>query len=387
VASKTVPPKAPDRSPTRPPWAPLVASAVLVPTVLAGLTLAWPRPAIESTLTGTANQALAAAGITGATVTFTGRDATIAGVPAGQRDKAVAAVEAATGVRVADAGGAGTGDGTGPGNGTGGGTGGGTGSGPAVSASPFGIARQGDTITLSGIVGSDDQKSQLVAAAKAAAGTATVVDQLTVTAGAPLPSGVTADSAGAVTKALAGAAGDISASIGANGVTLSGSVPDAAAKTAAAAAVTAALPGVTVDNQLAIAPAAGSGGSGSGGSGELGDAAKRALQSKITGLLQGSPISFGPDSPQLTAQGQATLARVLAAVKAEPAARLRIDGFVAPGRGNGKLTAQQLSDQRAAAVKDALTAGGVPADHLTAAGRGETTGAGAAARRVDITVV
>ena len=66
-----------------------------------------------------------------------------------------------------------------------------------------------------------------------------------------------------------------------------------------------------------------------------------------------------------------------------------IDGFVATGRGNGLLTAQQLSDQRAAAVRDAMVAGGVPADHLTARGRGEdTTSANRAlGRRVDITVV
>jgi transcriptional regulator of acetoin/glycerol metabolism len=60
-------------------------------------------------------------------------------------------------------------------------------------------------------------------------------------------------------------------------------------------------------------------------------------------------------------------------------------------RGNGALTAQQLSDQRAATARDALVAGGVPADHLTARGRGEdkdtTATDRALARRVEITVV
>jgi outer membrane protein OmpA-like peptidoglycan-associated protein len=80
---------------------------------------------------------------------------------------------------------------------------------------------------------------------------------------------------------------------------------------------------------------------------------------------------------------------VLAVVKAAPAARLELDGYVAPGRGNGLLNAQQLSDQRAAVVRDAMVAAGVPADHLTARGRGEDTTATdrALARRVDITVV
>ena len=102
-----------------------------------------------------------------------------------------------------------------------------------------------------------------------------------------------------------------------------------------------------------------------------------------------APITFEPDSPQLTAEGSATLGQVLAAVRAVPAARLEIDGYVATGRGNGALTAQQLSDQRAATARDALVAGGVPADHLTARGRGEDTTATdrALARRVEITVV
>ena len=106
-------------------------------------------------------------------------------------------------------------------------------------------------------------------------------------------------------------------------------------------------------------------------------------------MVEAAPIAFGPDSPQLTASGAATLAQVLAAVRAARAARLEIDGYVATGPGNGLLTAQQLSDQRAATVRDALVAGGVPADHLTTRGRGEDTTATdrAFGRRVEITVV
>jgi outer membrane protein OmpA-like peptidoglycan-associated protein len=124
-------------------------------------------------------------------------------------------------------------------------------------------------------------------------------------------------------------------------------------------------------------------------SGDLDAAAKQALQAKIKALVAAAPITFGPDSPQLTAQGSATLGQVLTAVRAAPGARLEIDGYVATGRGNGLLTAQQLSDQRAATVRDALVAGGVPADRLTARGRGEDTAATdrALGRRVEITVV
>ena len=276
----------PDRGPSdrprpRTPWFPLVASAIVVPTVLAGFTLLWPRTQIQDTLTARAGAALSAAGISGATVNFDGRDATISGVSADAAAQAVQAVEGATGVRVAQVAGA-----------VGGGAAGGG-----------------------------------VAAA------------LTSTAAA---------------------------------------TSEAAPSTAAATSEAAATP-----------PAATSTPTPAPGGGELDAAAKQALQAKITALTNAAPISFGGDSPQLTPQGQATLAKVLPLVLAAPGARLEIDGFVATGRGNGRLTAQQLSDQRAATVRDALVAGGVPTDHLTTRGRGEDTASAdrALGRRADITVV
>jgi len=254
-----------DRSALRPPWLPLIAAAVVVPTVLAGLTLLWPRPQVEGGLTERAQAALSAAGISGAGVRFDGRDATITGLTGPAAERAAQVVAGATGVRVAVVGG---------------------GAGPAPVPPPA------------------------PGAAPAPAPAPTPVP-----APAPTP-----------------------------------------------------------------APSP---------SGDLDAAAKQALQAKIKALVAAAPITFGPDSPQLTAQGAATLAQVLTAVRAAPGARLEVDGYVATGRGNGLLTAQQLSDQRAATVRDALVAGGVPADHLTARGRGEDTAATdrALGRRVEITVV
>jgi len=254
-----------DRSALRPPWLPLIAAAVVVPTVLAGLTLLWPRPQVEGGLTERAQAALSAAGISGAGVRFDGRDATITGLTGAAAERAAQVVAGATGVRVAVVGG---------------------GAGPAPVPPPA------------------------PGAAPAPAPAPTPVP-----APAPTP-----------------------------------------------------------------APSP---------SGDLDAAAKQALQAKIKALVAAAPITFGPDSPQLTAQGAATLAQVLTAVRAAPGARLEVDGYVATGRGNGLLTAQQLSDQRAATVRDALVAGGVPADHLTARGRGEDTAATdrALGRRVEITVV
>ncbi len=350
---------APDRSPTPSRWA-LVASAVLVPTVLAGSTLVWPRPAIESSLLRGAAVALAAAGFADAAVTVSGRDVTIDGVPPDDAAQAVRVVEAVPGVRVAALGGPG----------------------PAGSA-PFGIARQGDSVVVTGGVGTPTEKAQLLAAATAAASGRTVVDRLAVVPGAVLPAGIDARSVGALASAIGGAAGDLSASIGPGGVTLTGTVADDAAKRSAERAVSAAVPGLTLADLLTVPAAAGP------TAGDLDPAAKLALQGQLSALQATAPITFEPDSPALTPQGARTVDQVVAAVRAAPNAHLQIDGFVALGPARGPLTAQQLSDRRAAVVRDALIAGGVPADHTAATGRGEGTSPtnGALGRRAVVRVV
>jgi outer membrane protein OmpA-like peptidoglycan-associated protein len=282
----------------RPPWLPLIAAAVVVPAVLAGLTLLWPAPQIEGTLTGQAQAALSAAGITGAGVRFDGRDATITGLTGAAAERAAQVVAAATGVRVAV-------------------VGGGAGAAPVPPPAPG------------------------PAPAPAPAPPAPAPAPVPTLAPAPAP----------------------------------GSEP-APAPAPSAAATPSPAPAPT---QAPLPSQAG----------DLDAAAKQALQAKISALVAAAPITFGPDSPRLTPQGSATLAQVLTAVRAAPGARLNVDGYVATGRGNGLLTAQQLSEQRAATVRDALVAGGVPADHLTTRGRGEDTAATdrALGRRVEITVV
>ena len=78
------------------PW---LAAVLLVPLLLAGVTTVWRGAAIEHDLTDRSTAALAAAGLPGARVSFDGRDATIADVPASQRQRALAAVGAVEGVR------------------------------------------------------------------------------------------------------------------------------------------------------------------------------------------------------------------------------------------------------------------------------------------------
>jgi outer membrane protein OmpA-like peptidoglycan-associated protein len=378
---------------------PLAAAVVVVPTVLAGLTLLWPRPQIEDRLTADATAALAAAGLAPDEVVFSGRDATLSGLTGPDADRGVEVVEGVPGVRVAEL--------AVSGDGTGGPVGGdGTGGAGAVAPGAVGIALRGADLVLSG------ERAAVVGAATEQADGRTVVDELTVVPGAALPGGLDAAAlgaaAGAVAEAVAGAGvEDLSATVetGADGapvVALTGSVPDDAAAAAVRQALDAAVPGATVDDRLTVAaagagaapdagaaPGAGTAPDAGAGGGDLDDAAKAALQGRIDALLAGTPVVFAPDSPELTPEGTAALDRVLPLVAAAPGARLQIDGYVATGRGSGRLTAQELSDRRAATVREALVAGGVPADRVTARGLGEgdAPAAEAAGRRVEISVV
>ena len=364
--------------PTRKPaWLPLGAAALIVPTALAGITLAWPRPQIETELGQHATEALAAAGIPAGNVAFSGRDATISGVPVALRDKARATVEGATGVRAATFTDAGAG-----------------GSGNVV---PFGLKETGDAIVLTGAVGSEAERTPLVAAATAQAGGRSIEDQLTVQAGANLPDGVTPQAVTAAAAALAGANGDVTARCRTQGLTITGEVPDQPAKDAIGQKVAAALPGLAVDNQLTLAVAAaptrrpprppplapgGPGELDAGGqaaaAGPAHPAARRGADHASARTARSSPRRAAPPSPRCW-----SWSRVL------PAPGCRSTATWPPAPATAGSPRSSCRTQRAATVRDALVAGGVPADRISARGLGEGTPPAqtAAARRVEITVV
>lgn len=241
----------------RPAWPALAVAALLVPAVLAGLTLLWSGPQIEDDLTRAAQNSLTAAGIAEAEVTLFGRDASVRG-PA----EAVEVVQGVAGVRVARA--------------------------------------DGEQVTSPG----------------------DATD--TGTTGRP------ADTAG----------------------------PEPA----------------DPDTAEAV---------------ELDDDAERRLSADIDNLTSDVPITFEPDRSTLTTAGSTCLARVVERIAASPGARLQVDGYVAAGPGDGRFTAQELSEQRAVTVRDALVAGGIPADQIDVRGLGEGPDpvADADGRRVEIDVV
>ena len=222
-----------DRS-RRPGWLPLVGAALVVPTVLAGLTQLWPRPQIEDQLTRAGSEALATAGLPGAGLVMAGRDADHQRDRAGRQQQAIDMVQGVPGVRIATVPESGTttigGEAPAPA--------------PAPAAEPLSLARRGEDVVLTGVVGTEDERTRLIAAATERAGGRTVVDELTVTEGVPLPGGVNPTTVQAASAALAGVAGgDPGSASPTDGVSLTGSVPDDATRNTAELAVAAALPG------------------------------------------------------------------------------------------------------------------------------------------------
>lgn len=113
---------------------------------------------------------------------------------------------------------------------------------------------------------------------------------------------------------------------------------------------------------------------------------RAALQNQLDQLLAAAPITFSPDSATLTPSGQATVDRVGALLAPAAGVGVKVTGYTAPGPGD-PATAQNLSQQRAQAVADALAAKGVTPDRVQAVGAGNARDVAAgAARRVDLTL-
>lgn len=126
------------------------------------------------------------------------------------------------------------------------------------------------------------------------------------------------------------------------------------------------------------------GGMGAGEQG--GDQAKAQLQGQLDQLNQNSPITFDPDSSELTDQGKETATKAAEMLKSAPQdAKFQVAGFTASGTSSSQ-DSKELSQARAQAVVDQLAQGGVPAERLQATGEGDAGGDPAASRKVEIKV-
>lgn len=252
----------------------------------------------------------------------------------------------------------------------------------SASASPrpnvFAISQDGRTVTVSGTVPDEATKTAVVSAVKQAYGTtATVADKLVVQAGAPA---IDAANFGPLATALKGVTG-LTFDVASNTATLSGAVADEAAKTAALDAVAKAFPGATVQSAGLIV-----------GNPNVAPTSCGATNDYVKVVTAATKIQFGTGGSALTADSQAALGKIAAAVKKCPSVKLLVSGNT--DNTGTEATNQALSLRRAEAVKSSLVALGVPAASITTAGNGsskpiasnDTLDGRAKNRRVDVTV-
>ncbi|MBN6034974.1 OmpA family protein [Amycolatopsis sp. 195334CR] len=122
--------------------------------------------------------------------------------------------------------------------------------------------------------------------------------------------------------------------------------------------------------------------------GAEGGDAKRELQAEIDQLLAAEPITFTPDTAELTAESEQTVSRIREVLAKAPAdATFEVGGHVAKTPGDEE-SGLELSRQRAEAVAKLVAGEAVPAERITAKGYGDTRpkAGGGDDRRVEITV-
>lgn len=88
-------------------------------------------------------------------------------------------------------------------------------------------------------------------------------------------------------------------------------------------------------------------------------------------VLSGA-VLFEPDSPHLTDGAASQLGIVISQIPDPATAAITIDGFSDTGTGNSGVDGDQLSWDRANAVRDWFVDRGVPADHIATHGWGDT---------------
>lgn len=117
-------------------------------------------------------------------------------------------------------------------------------------------------------------------------------------------------------------------------------------------------------------------------------AAKKELQDQLSQLLEQRPLTFQPDSDQLTPEAGQTVPQAAELMKKAPEQlRFKVAGYAAQSPGS-TVDAKQLSQQRADTVAEQLKQAGVPAERLEVKGLGHEHPKGdpEASRRVEIMV-
>jgi len=336
-------------------------AAVAVPVLLTAVLIPVRADSIENDLRSQAIAALAARGISNATVVMDGRDASVqvaTDVDAAQIREIVAGVD---GVRTVSVG---TGPGVPPP---------GTPAPEPQNAAGFEIGRTDSSIRVQAVVRSDLAKDSIKTEVEKVLGPDRQYDQrVTVD-----PANGIAD-VGTLTglvNAIALGTGDASVRYDGTTVTLTGVVPDQATKAMAARAAATAAPGAVIANQLEVPntkPAE---------SEEC-----RTFKSRLSEYSRQNKIQFLSGTAIVTDASKRAVGRAATLLRSCPSARVEVAGHT--DNLGSPATSLPLSEDRAAAVRAQLVRLGVAADRIVAHGYGQafpiapnTTAAGRVANR------
>jgi len=223
---------------------------------------------------------------------------------------------------------------------------------PGLSFAPLSLVRNGNDITLSGVLPDGAARAALLDALKGAFGPGVnLIDKTDLKPGVNTPD---PSSLGAVFKAAVPISGFNFRLDGVDGdtVTLTGATLSDQIKAAVEDAVKAAWPNMKIANEIKVT-APGVGG------------ACANLAADVAGLLR-TPVNFATDSYTLSASEQQELTQVADRLKACPNANVAVSGYT-DDTGNDAINVP-LSNNRAKAVTDFLVSDGVPRDHVTSRG-------------------
>lgn len=250
---------------------------------------------------------------------------------------------------------------------------------PTLSWGALSLLRNGNDLTLTGVLPTEAAKTSFLTAVKGVFGpSVNVIDNLTVRDGVSIPdlSGL-----GAALKPDVDIP-DFAWKVEGDTITLTGTVPSEDVKAAAEAAAKTAWPDAKIDNQIIVA-----------GATPAAPAPNRCadVQADINDLLK-TPINFATDGFAVADSSQGQLTQIAQKIKDCPDARVAVKGFT-DNTGNDAIN-QPLSENRAKAVADFLVSQGIAAGNVTSQGFGsanpvasnDTPEGKAQNRRVEIAV-
>ena len=255
---------------------------------------------------------------------------------------------------------------------------------PNLSWGALSLLRNGNDVTLTGVLPTDAAKTSLLDSSRVLFGAnVNVIDNLTVKDGVSVPdlSGL-----GAALKPDVDIP-DFGWKVDGDTITLTGTAPSDDVKAAAEAAAKAAWPDAKIDNQIQVVSASPA-------------APARPHRRRVVARLCRpiSPVCCRPRStspptvPRWRRSSTALLSQIADKIKACPDARIAVKGYT-DNTGNDAINLP-LSENRAKSVADFLVSQGVAADDVTSQGFGsanpvaanDTPEGKAQNRRVEITV-